>query len=113
MFQSTLPVRGATWQRVVLHISKDAFQSTLPVRGATNSAMALSRASIAFQSTLPVRGATFGVGAARYIFPVSIHAPGEGSDPPSADTKLRMFSFQSTLPVRGATGLAGAGFAFQ
>ena len=34
------------------------FQSTLPVRGATRSVRCCSSASNAFQSTLPVRGAT-------------------------------------------------------
>ena len=36
-FQSTLPARGATWQRMIRRNIKMAFQSTLPARGATFS----------------------------------------------------------------------------
>ena len=41
-FQSTLPVRGATY---MVHVHPDArkrFQSTLPVRGATQKLIAIS-----------------------------------------------------------------------
>ena len=50
MFQSTLPVRGATKARAAFGQCQK-FQSTLPVRGATC-------VCVWFQSTLPVRGAT-------------------------------------------------------
>jgi len=56
LFQSTLPVRGATHRGQTISYTL-RFQSTLPVRGATNQ---LAKAILAeeFQSTLPVRGAT-------------------------------------------------------
>ena len=100
-FQSTLPMRGATSNPLVIdtctpdfnphspcgerRVCKSvrghdmAFQSTLPMRGATYHAVAaLER--IQFQSTLPMRGATAADGICR--------------------TANR---FQSTLPMRGAT----------
>ena len=103
LFQSTLPLRGATPAEPVetvpptisIHApltgsdrykNKDCwggmiFQSTLPLRGATK----LIRIKILpsqFQSTLPLRGAT------RQLAQKS---------PPT--------KFQSTLPLRGATGI--------
>ena len=80
-FQSTHPVRGATWE-VSGYPSRDAFQSTHPVRGATRRVSAVVEYADKFQSTHPVRGATF----------------------ISARTTIRFMTFQSTHPVRGATG---------
>ena len=79
LFQSTLPVRGATREVIDLIARKvdfnprspcgerhltycnvffpSTFQSTLPVRGATQMTDSAG-ASLQFQSTLPVRGAT-------------------------------------------------------
>ena len=56
-----------------------AFQSTLPVRGAT---YILPRATmqVKFQSTLPVRGATQRDSSNSARSAISIHAPREGSD---------------------------------
>ena len=56
IFQSTLPMRGAT---VMIQYKQyqDIFQSTLPMRGATG-ANAKVVAEGEFQSTLPMRGAT-------------------------------------------------------
>ena len=79
LFQSTLPVRGATGaETAFVYIA--GFQSTLPVRGATCCQTQRAIDGV-FQSTLPVRGATLTMGIA----------------PPE------MSVFQSTLPVRGAT----------
>jgi len=79
-FQSTLPVRGATYivedaksmDIVSIHAPREGsdgvnpdtkitalmFQSTLPVRGATTYRWRRGRSNVGFQSTLPVRGAT-------------------------------------------------------
>ena len=100
-FQSTLPMRGATWK---CHDPKCAylFQSTLPMRGATRVEVAdiqlikyfnphspcgerlhghwLMIFVKSFQSTLPMRGATAGARQCRYIYPISIHTPHAGSD---------------------------------
>ena len=109
-FQSTHPVRGATFEAlsntqsdtISIHapregcdvregdifVAKDLFQSTHPVRGATDPYWTRWSGE-AFQSTHPVRGATM---------PFMLI--------PSAVTE-----FQSTHPVRGAT--AGMDFASQ
>ena len=55
------------------------FQSTLPVKGATYWRSSKS-AVCKFQSTLPVKGATAPPTAMTSFRFVSIHAPGEGSD---------------------------------
>ena len=55
------------------------FQSTLPVRGATHKVIEILR-YVVFQSTLPVRGATAAVLYSVAFFCISIHAPRAGSD---------------------------------
>ena len=100
------------------------FQSTLPMRGATFRGFAGIILFI-FQSTLPMRGATsvhFGDNAVTLI---SIHAPHAGSDfekfhfvhaaldfnprSPCGERRKSLVAswvdglFQSTLPMRGAT----------
>ena len=61
--------------------SKDAeFQSTPPVRGATWTSLARRTVRWGFQSTPPVRGATI-IDAYDYLGDkISIHAPREGGD---------------------------------
>ena len=78
IFQSTLPLRGATTKLTVIAVSR-LFQSTLPLRGATQNVHPLSTREV-FQSTLPLRGATFRVGDTRRSVVISIHAPLAGSD---------------------------------
>jgi hypothetical protein len=101
LFQSTLPVWGATWaggNYVVTRASFNPrspcgerpawgpvslcwplFQSTLPVWGATPRRDAV-HTTAGFQSTLPVWGATR-LGAGKSLLAaVSIHAPRVGSD---------------------------------
>ena len=56
------------------------FQSTLPLRGATTFDLA-STPSARFQSTLPLRGATSQVRGVKNDQFISIHAPLTGSDP--------------------------------
>ena len=102
LFQSTLPVRGATATMcrplfrvpISIHAPREGsdtffsnlyrftskFQSTLPVRGATSGAVKLNYAKSRFQSTLPVRGATRGRSNPYREPLISIHAPREGSD---------------------------------
>ena len=80
IFQSTLPMRGATkiWidtcsalldfnphspcgerhNYKVSYTHKKSFQSTLPMRGATSTSRFMFPVIVAFQSTLPMRGAT-------------------------------------------------------
>ena len=101
------------------------FQSTLPLRGATFSAGTPINLASLFQSTLPLRGATEAQKEFTRVVEISIHAPLAGSDVArgihevdSSDFNPRspcgerlgvvgVFSslsiFQSTLPLRGAT----------
>ena len=101
LFQSTLPLRGATPSIVICFTSlknfnprspygerrtiqrdltaSHRFQSTLPLRGATNYNHNHKRI-IRFQSTLPLRGATFWAPAFASGTLISIHAPLTGSD---------------------------------
>ena len=78
------------------------FQSTLPMRGATEAHHILSR-TYQFQSTLPMRGATHFEALLAGYAEISIHAPHAGSDKRAGQRSCR-FQFQSTLPMRGATG---------
>ena len=124
IFQSTLPVRGATSMRCsgctfsyyfnprspcgerlssnLLRPSGLEFQSTLPVRGATRWKCLISRC-LRFQSTLPVRGATNRILHKWYFLEYFNPRSPCGERPHSAAREKRTQTFQSTLPVRGAT----------
>ena len=78
------------------------FQSTLPVGGATGQSQP-PEVVAEFQSTLPVGGATVLLGLFRGILHISIHAPRGGSDMFLGLFRVLFFIFQSTLPVGGAT----------
>ncbi len=103
LFQSTLPLRGATGAGFSMFLGDVKFQSTLPLRGATKCPeyiMAKLRISI----HAPLAGSD-GVEVAQTVVlaNISIHAPLAGSD---AGAELMVYSetrFQSTLPLRGAT----------
>ena len=65
MFQSTLPVRGATWRTsliicLVIYVSIHA-----PREGSDSSLYFKRHFAFLFQSTLPVRGATWKNGRSR------------------------------------------------
>ena len=82
------------------------FQSTLPVRGATFLRIISSHLRL-FQSTLPVRGATLtSCGTLAPPFDFNPHSPC-GERPETALYKSQGKEFQSTLPVRGATQRGG------
>ena len=81
------------------------FQSTLPVGGATTDADRLV-CQQQFQSTLPVGGATFPFPSRSSTYTISIHAPRGGSDFPVPLCRWKDGRFQSTLPVGGATSLS-------
>ena len=91
------PVRECALSVVVL------FQSTLPLRGATPRPI-ITPTSSRFQSTLPLRGATKPSRRGLYEEGISIHAPLAGSDD-SGESARRIIGFQSTLPLRGATNI--------
>ena len=130
VFQSTLPVRGATYI-VGAYRPAYRFQSTLPVRGATGACPSVLRnaeyfnprspcgerlvphrsnlAALIFQSMLPVRGATHERLQREISETISIHAPRAGSDQGKRGVNHKIDKFQSMLPVRGATLAAGFG----
>ena len=123
-FQSTLPLRGATYVhqcgRKNHHISIHA-----PLTGSDKRSKTATPANFIFQSTLPLRGATAvapfasikgrisihapltGSDTVADIIlataPISIHAPLTGSDFGFTLSILAFSQFQSTLPLRGAT----------
>ena len=123
LFQSTLPLRGATcmFRENLVWVK---FQSTLPLRGATRRLRLVSPQS-EFQSTLPLRGATPNpVNATGWASHFNPHSPcGErlaaagdymlrydfnphspcGERPITLSESAANFEFQSTLPLRGAT----------
>ena len=125
LFQSTLPMRGATAAVVSAgtlpsisihtpHAGSDRgddlpacpvgrFQSTLPMRGATCPCQWLPSSSLIFQSTLPMRGATSSFSL--LLIPAKLFQstlPMRGAT--AADGICRAANrFQSTLPMRGAT----------
>ena len=101
-------MRGATLQ-LYQTVDGDVFQSTLPVRGATRYVVLMS-ISYGFQSTLPVRGAT---ASNRYglstVCLISIHAPREGSDSKTVQKTDACFVINGNfakLNSQGSTWLA-------
>ena len=117
-------MRGATKLAARGLSAKTIFQSTLPMRGATHTAYKAVQ-PLGFQSTLPMRGATSLTGQPAGHRNISIHAPHAGSDHRRVEqhtgedyfnprspcgerrhtraTVLASALFQSTLPMRGAT----------
>ncbi len=128
LFQSTLPVGGATCRyrpRRTFHcISIHA-----PRGGSDPLNPSDVHIGVLFQSTLPVGGATISMSVTNPIVTISIHAPRGGSDScgrrvhckasyfnprspwgerhVSLDAAISGVSFQSTLPVGGATRRRG------
>ena len=96
VFQSTLPVWGATAVNVI-HAAGGRFQSTLPVWGATASEAAKNR-DWQFQSTLPVWGATTVPPSWSIFWEISIHAPRVGSDHFCHSFTIRFKDFNPRSP---------------
>ena len=101
-FQSTHPVRGATWGDYSPRL-KAPFQSTHPVRGATTAVSGLVD-----DSPISIHAPREGCDAAKPYWGepiplISIHAPREGCDLPEVPEANSLLTFQSTHPVRGAT----------
>ena len=97
------PREGCDPQPRIFRHGPASFQSTHPVRGATFYWDAKSTEEIIFQSTHPVRGATDVTDAELLDALISIHAPREGCDLIREMVRRTSVSFQSTHPVRGAT----------
>ncbi len=84
------------------------FQSTLPMKGATSTT--IRSAPIRIVSIhAPNEGsdsASFEKLSQRHV---SIHAPNEGSDLLATSSLSQSILFQSTLPMKGATAFGSAG----
>ena len=129
LFQSALPLRGATTRLTSYTILHHLFQSALPLRGATAHRPPHRQPWRQFQSALPLRGATIlsihhlkhheisiraplagsdqgmPVAIACWMM-ISIRAPLAGSDRICAIDLRAFWIFQSALPLRGATNAA-------
>ena len=128
IFQSTLPLRGATRQSILGHGAVGISIHT-PLAGSDSQTESKVAELEPFQSTLPLRGATDYVNACAGVGGISIHTPLAGSDrdetvqaeiiyisihtPLAGSDRHRQPNhrktkrFQSTLPLRGATGRLG------
>ena len=124
LFQSTLPLRGATPDGLRQTIKTLNFNPRSP-RGERLTGLIASAEADLFQSTLPSRGATHSCYCLVNAESISIHAPLAGSDltddstprhsryfnprsprgerPNAIATWSAVAVFQSTLPSRGAT----------
>ena len=126
LFQSTLPVWGAT--HLLLHLFSRlhfnprspcgerlvetfngeidlTFQSTLPVWGATSNSAPLVAVHFYFNPRSPCGERLAIVQALPTIIEISIHAPRVGSDLIGRMPIISLTLFQSTLPVWGATSM--------
>ena len=96
IFQSTLPLRGATLI-FARRCRPRKFQSTLPLRGATKM-WDNRKCQFGFQSTLPLRGATETKKGGKIMRYISIHAPLTGSDCFVVDEAARTCDFNPRSP---------------
>ena len=84
-------------------INTGIFQSTLPVRGATSCRRTCLRTSLHFNPRSPCGERHDGGIDYALNDRISIHAPRAGSDAEAGLILTQVRKFQSTLPVRGAT----------
>ena len=118
-------MRGATWLSLGKNLMTALFQSTLPMRGATRLILQFWKhkgdfnphspcgerpssspfLSIAVDISIhtPHAGSDAAYRKKYYEENISIHTPHAGSDPYSCEQKQPLSIFQSTLPMRGAT----------
>ena len=125
IFQSTPPIRGATWRTAAIHKSGYFISIHAPHTGGDTSEFVQAFCKKSFQSTPPIRGATVTAPGEAELEDISIHAPHTGGDhltfglpkgakdfnprPPYGGRPSDMpktwmeVIFQSTPPIRGAT----------
>ena len=131
LFQSTLPIQGATRYLAYTSIPSAGFQSTLPIQGATHLSGPICRRdnnfnprspyrerpklchrcplTSYFNPRSPYRERPTGHKGGRGKRKISIHAPHTGSDEGGIMGAVAAMEFQSTLPIQGATALANFG----
>ena len=98
--------RSPCGERLFEYIGKPThhlFQSTLPVWGATSCAASYITSGKNFNPRSPCGERHCVCFTFFYICVISIHAPRVGSDPGCSGWHKRKWRFQSTLPVWGAT----------
>ena len=83
--------------------SIDLFQSTHPLRDATYTSEIQMMSADKFQSTHPLRDATHENNESIKAIIISIHAPLTGCDHSYRQLKTNPKKFQSTHPLRDAT----------
>ncbi len=96
LFQSTLPVRGATCTQTRLALRRN-FNPRSPC-GERRIESRSDGDGNEFQSTLPVRGATCGNMYLAVFAPISIHAPRAGSDDKAAEAEHKFAYFNPRSP---------------
>ena len=97
LFQSTLPLRGATPRRKAGREEKRISIHT-PLAGSDNTSRVLDHVSDRFQSTLPLRGATRHLQLGRERRQISIHTPLAGSDTPPCVLSAAVIDFNPHSP---------------
>ena len=96
-FQSTLPMRGATWHQPSEALRPGYFNPRSPC-GERPGSCSGSLKPCEFQSTLPMRGATAGQADIVRTNEISIHAPHAGSDAPRYGWRLHSSYFNPRSP---------------
>ena len=91
------PHAGSDNTRLCLMHFSPLFQSTLPMRGATATRSSMENPE-AFQSTLPMRGATIVPAVGHLRLRISIHTPHAGSDERRRGKDYRLQNFNPHSP---------------
>ena len=107
-FQSTRPMRGATFKASSFPSITAVFQSTRPMRGATFTNLIKKRGTRDFNPHAPCGARPATKGYKVPIFKISIHTPHAGRDDRAEVILIFQTTFQSTRPMRGATADAEA-----
>ena len=105
-FQSTPPVRGATYKPKA-GSSKWSISIHAPRAGGDTALGCDNRMACGISIHAPRAGGDSQCRIRCRSLRISIHAPRAGGDPPSSGLAQHIKIFQSTPPVRGATGLGG------
>ena len=100
LFQSTHPVRGATWNDIVKH-HQELISIHAPREGCDVEYRGVIDEDFVFQSTHPVRGATDGNYVPKARFNISIHAPREGCDGALIDKMQAALNISIHAPREG------------
>ena len=101
IFQSTLPLRGATKFKVVHAVQKN-ISIHAPLTGSDSQVRGVKNDQF-ISIHAPLTGSDKFGQIQRQFFHISIHAPLTGSDFPATVDNISCWKFQSTLPLRGAT----------